>query len=196
MGVKMRDLLPSKLHGSDQGSTPMDVGSFQKGKGKSDKETRVCFVCQKPGHLAKDCWQRQEKGKSGGKGKDKGRHDHNHNGANTGKGQKGGKKGSNSKGKGKGKGKSTGSIEQHGAQDAPREERWTEQEWNDWVQSSSGARSSTDAGQPSSVGALSLGMLERHSGVPCYDMCAVDLEDSPWTCFNLDTGAAETVFPA
>ena len=43
-----------------------DLLALVKGKGKG-KETRVCYNCGKPGHLAKDCWNKPGV-KGGGKG--------------------------------------------------------------------------------------------------------------------------------
>lgn len=71
---------------SSSGPAPMDVDAVQR------KETRTCHICQKQGHLAKDCWHKKDsfkpsgtqalphkppkgepKGKGKGKGKDKGK---------------------------------------------------------------------------------------------------------------------------
>ena len=78
------------LPGGSSGSAPMEVdaihnkgggkGKKGKGKGKSKKETRKCWICDGVGHLAADCWWKDEdtskqentnKGKKKGKGKGK-----------------------------------------------------------------------------------------------------------------------------
>ena len=53
----------------DGGAAPMELDYVGgKGKGKKGKDkggsVRTCYYCNKPGHLAKDCWQNPK-----GKGK-------------------------------------------------------------------------------------------------------------------------------
>jgi len=55
----------------DGGAAPMDLDYVGgKGKGKEGKDkggsSRTCYYCNKPGHLAKDCWRNPKgKGKTG-----------------------------------------------------------------------------------------------------------------------------------
>ncbi|CAE7245381.1 unnamed protein product [Symbiodinium sp. CCMP2592] len=94
LGAKVQLSLPGASK-DDQGPAPMDVGAFDKGKGKKgkdkgkgkggkaaggkQKETRECHNCGKVGHLAANCWapKKEKKGKGEphkkkeGKGKDK-----------------------------------------------------------------------------------------------------------------------------
>ena len=66
----------------NSGAVPMELDAVKgksKGKGKdkggaAKKETRTCHVCQKVGHLAKDCWVKpQGKAQAKGKARAKGR---------------------------------------------------------------------------------------------------------------------------
>ncbi|CAE7251708.1 unnamed protein product [Symbiodinium sp. CCMP2592] len=64
------------------GAVPMEVDALKgakgpKGKGKKGdkgkdkaKETRTCHICQRVGHLARDCWYKDSKGKGKGNPKD------------------------------------------------------------------------------------------------------------------------------
>jgi hypothetical protein len=51
----------------DDGKVPAAHMAFAKKMRGRDKTTKVCRVCRKPGHLAKDCWERTGK-PSGNKG--------------------------------------------------------------------------------------------------------------------------------
>ena len=121
------------------GAQPMEI-DYVGGKGKGSKDKcKVCFNCQKPGHISKDCWHKTSKGQpsssssKGSKGK-------------SGKGSKGSDKGSKgsgkgknfkgSKSKGKGKGKPyamDGSMEESWGTGEPeaeyQEESWNEDQW-------------------------------------------------------------------
>eukprot|EP00971_Amphidinium_carterae_P334404 6469680-Amphidinium_carterae.1 len=71
---------------SNASSMPMDWGALGnsqdtkgnkgkgkgRGKGEPRAQLRPCYVCGKKGHMAKDCWQRESKGKGKPKGNGKG----------------------------------------------------------------------------------------------------------------------------
>ena len=76
----------------DGGAQPMDLDFVQgKGKGKPSNTKPLCYYCNKPGHLARDCRLKQSESSNAQKGS-------------KGKSSKGSPKGS-SKGTSKGKGK-------------------------------------------------------------------------------------------
>ncbi|CAK9097534.1 Retrovirus-related Pol polyprotein from transposon TNT 1-94 [Includes: Protease [Durusdinium trenchii] len=73
---------------ADSGATPTEIdalkgaksrGKGRGGNGKGARQQITCYVCNKKGHMAKDCWQRQDsekdakKGSKGKKGKGKGK---------------------------------------------------------------------------------------------------------------------------
>ena len=113
----------------DGGAAPMELDYVGgKGKGKKGKDkggsVRTCYYCNKPGHLAKDCWQNPKgKGKnSQGSSSNKGKGDH----KGKGKGSKG------TKAQGKGKGQKSG--KNHAMEgDEPEGEQLEEgEEWADY----------------------------------------------------------------
>ena len=173
---------------------PMDTNSFSKGKGKGKGNGKdnphkdlICRICNKKGHIAKDCWYNNGKG-GGAAGKGKG----SSNNAdvvcwrcgkkghlakdcysNIGKG-----KGKNEKGKaskGKGKGKATGSLEEGG-------EREMEE--------------THDAGG-FDMCSVESGSTQRRCGGSdrAFAGGQSDQTKMPWIKINLDTGAAKTVHP-
>ena len=81
------DVMTKKGNGKGKESkkgTKSDLGG--KGQKGSDRETRTCWFCNKPGHLERDCWSKPGKGSpsGGSKGATKGKKG----GKNKGKGQK------------------------------------------------------------------------------------------------------------
>ena len=115
----------------DGGAQPMDLDNVQgKGKGKSGNSKQLCYYCNKPGHIARDCRLKQSESSSSQKGS-KGKSE----------GAKGSSKGSckgASKGNGKMGAKSSKSTSKgktgknHAAEGEEPEAEWQE-EWNeDW----------------------------------------------------------------
>ena len=113
----------------DGGAQPMDLDYVQgKGKGKPSNTKQLCYYCNKPGHLARDCRLKQSESSNAQKGS-KGKS----------KSSKGSPKGSSkgtSKGKGKmgaksSKGTSKGKTGKNHAAEGEEPEAEGQEEWND-----------------------------------------------------------------
>ena len=113
----------------DGGDQPMDLDYVQgKGKGKPSNTKPLCYYCNKPGHLARDCRLKQSESSNAQKGS-KGKS----------KSSKGSPKGSSkgtSKGKGKmgakfSKGTSKGKTGKNHAAEGEEPEAEGQEEWND-----------------------------------------------------------------
>ena len=137
MRSEVEAYLDVKLSSSSTGLAPMDVDTVQR------KETRICHICGKQGHLAKDCWHKKSdshqsfggpssstkvpkgnlKGKGKGKGKEKG---------------KGGKAKGKGKAEAKGYGKKDGRKDVKALDGEVTDEQWHEGDgyegWGDWSQ--------------------------------------------------------------
>ena len=122
--------LEQKASKIDDGEAqPMDLDYFQgKGKGESGNSKQLCCYCNKPGHIAQDCWPKQSESSSSQKGS-KGKS----------KRSKGSSKGSSkgtSKGKGKmgaksSKGTSKGKTGKNHAAEGEEPEAEGQEEWSE-----------------------------------------------------------------
>ena len=138
----------------DGGAAPMELDYVGgKGKGKKGKDkggsVKTCYYCNKPGHLAKDCWQNPKgKGKnSHGNPSNKGKGDH----KGKGKGSKG------TKAQGKGKGQKSG--KNHAMEgDEPECEHLAEgEEWADYQNQEDWPDNEATYEEPGEQGAICVG---------------------------------------
>ena len=90
----------SKNLADSGGAVPMEIDYVQ-GKGKGKDKPKVCYVCNKTGHISRDCWRKPKGQNSSSSGKRLKR---------SSKGSKGSHKGS----KGSGKGKSSKGFKRKG----------------------------------------------------------------------------------
>ena len=138
----------------DGGAAPMELDYVGgKGKGKKGKDkggsVRTCYYCNKPGHLAKDCWQNPKgKGKNGqGSSSNKGKGDH----KGRGKGSKG------TKAQGKGKGQKSGKNQAMEG-DEPEGEHLAEgEEWADYQNQEDWPDNEATYEEPGEQGAICVG---------------------------------------
>eukprot|EP00438_Fugacium_kawagutii_P008184 Skav214678 [mRNA] locus=scaffold923:680348:681763:+ [translate_table: standard] len=178
-GNKMKTANSQNPDAYGRPNDPMDVGILAKGdkgkgrqkggdktgKGKSGgDEKKVCFNCNKPGHVKAECWAPGGGKAKEGKGQKKG------SAKSSGKGKGGGKPSKGSKPKG---GKGVNNVEQDDAE--PEEENWEGEEW-----------------EPSANGLTLFGLTTDEFGLPAEaeegeeSELTVDSDMSEHECFLSD----------